>query len=140
MREMTKLIETSEQKRDEAENERKEAVEKIWVLREIIRDLESQVETKNAVEDELRKLVVELEDVIKQQTSTVDGLNRQLEGCKGGEGDDVHLLKERIVYLENEAQKLRLNNELVGSEGALREIQLQVSFNYLFDVRVYLIC
>ncbi|KAK9719890.1 Pericentrin-AKAP-450 domain of centrosomal targeting protein [Popillia japonica] len=127
MREMTKLIETSEQKRDEAENERKEAVEKIWVLREIIRDLESQVETKNAVEDELRKLVVELEDVIKQQTSTVDGLNRQLEGCKGGEGDDVHLLKERIVYLENEAQKLRLNNELVGSEGALREIQLQLN-------------
>lgn len=124
MREMTKLIEASEQKREEVENERKEAVDKIWVLRDIIRDLEFQIETKNEVETQLKKLVAELEEVIEQQTKSVDDLNRQLEECKGDA--DAHLLKERIVYLEKEAQKLRLNSELVGSEGALKEIQIQV--------------
>ncbi|GJQ85464.1 hypothetical protein Trydic_g23887 [Trypoxylus dichotomus] len=125
MREMTKLIELGEQKREEVENERKEAVDKIWVLRDIIRDLEYQVEAKTEVETELKRLVGELEDVIGQQTRAIDESNRQLEACKGDA--DAHLLKERIVYLENEAQKLRLNSELAGGEGALKELQLQLN-------------
>ncbi|KRT83145.1 hypothetical protein AMK59_3492, partial [Oryctes borbonicus] len=125
MREMTKLIELGEQKREEVENERKEAVDKIWVLRDIIRDLEYRVEVKAEVEAELKKLVAELEDVIEQQTRAIDESNRQLEECKGDV--DVRTLKERIVYLENEAQKLRLNSELAGGEGALKELQSQLN-------------
>lgn len=125
MREMTKLIEASEQKREEVENERKEAVDKIWVLRDIIRDLECQVETKAEVETELKRIITELEEVVKQQTKNVEELSGELEATKGD--GDAQLLKERIIHLESEAQKLRLNSELIGGEGALKEIQIQVN-------------
>ena len=124
MREMTKLMEANEHRRQETETERKEAVEKIGVLRDIILDLELQVEAKTKAEIELRSIVNELEEVIRQQGKVGDEMSKQLESYKYG--PDLHQLKERVVYLENESQQLRLNSELAGGDGILKDIQAQV--------------
>lgn len=133
---MSALIEANELRQQEIDNERKEAVEKIWVLRDIIRDLEAQVEAKTAVELELRKVVVDLENAVRQQTESNVELNQQLDSIKGV--PDAQQFQEHIARLEDEVQRLRLNSELAGSEGALRKFKSQVSN---FDVVVeYLVC
>lgn len=124
MREMTKLMEANEHRRQETETERKEAVEKIGVLRDIILDLELQVEVKTKAEAELKTIINELEEVIRQQGKVGDELSQQLESYRSG--PDLHQLKERVVYLENESQQLRLNSELAGGDGILKDIQTQV--------------
>lgn len=124
MREMSRLIEVNETKQQEIEAERQEAVEKIHVLRDIIRDLEAQVEAKAESEAALRSVIVELENVVKQQNKTNVELNKQLEALKGV--PDEKEFREHIAHLEEEVQRLRLSEELVGSEGALKQIKLQV--------------
>lgn len=128
MREMSKLIEDNELKQQEIETERKEAVEKIYMLRDIIRDLESQVESKTKNEAGLYEIIAELENAVKQQTRSNADLNEQLDSVKGV--PDAKQYQEHIVHLEEEIQQLRLNAELVGSEGALKQIKLQVCIEY----------
>lgn len=124
MREMSRLIEENDTKQQQLETERQEAIEKIHVLRDIIRDLEVQVESKAETEAALRTCIVELENVVKQQTKTNVELNRQLEAVKGV--PDEKEFREHIAHLEEEVQRLRLSEELVGSEGELKQIKLQV--------------
>lgn len=124
MREMSRLIEENETRQQEIEAERQEAVEKIHVLRDIIRDLEGQVEAKAESEAALRSVIIELENVVKQQNKTNVELSKQLEGLKGV--PDEKEFREHIAHLEEEVQRLRLSEELVGSEGALKQIKLQV--------------
>lgn len=127
MREMSRLIQENETKQQEIEAERLEAIEKVQVLRDIIRDLESQVETKTESEAALRCMIIELENVIKQQSKTNVELSKQLEMLKVV--PDEKEFREHIAHLEEELQRLRLTEELIGSEGALKQIKLQVKIN-----------
>lgn len=124
MREMSRRIEENELKQQEIEAERQEAIEKIHVLRDIIRDLEAQVEVKAESEATLRSVIVELENVVKQQNKTNLELTKQLETLKGV--PDEKEFREHIAHLEEEVQRLRLSEELIGSEGALKQIKLQL--------------
>lgn len=129
MQDMTKLMEANEQKQQEVDNERKEAVEKIHVLRDIIRDLEAQLEAKNETENELKNFAEQLEEIVRQQSKANDELTQQLSVYKNV--PDAQQYQEHIETLEEELQKLRLNSELAGSEGALKQIKLQVTIYYL---------
>lgn len=136
MRDMTKLMDENEAKTKEIEAERQEAIDKIFVLRDIIRDLEGQVEAKNESEAELKAVVVELEEVIKQQIKSVEELNRQVEDVRSG--TELQHLKDHIAQLEDELQRLRLSSEYIGSEGALKQIKTQASRrNLLQCINIY---
>lgn len=134
MRDMTKLMEENERKQQEVENEHKEAVEKIYVLREIIRDLESQIETKVENETDLKKVIAELEAIINQQTKTVEELSQELGVLRSG--PDASQCQEIISRLEGELKIFKLNSELTGNESVLQHIKIQVCsmvFETIFD-------
>lgn len=132
MRDMTKLMDENEAKTKEIEAERQEAIDKIFVLRDIIRDLEGQVETKNESEAELKAVIAELEEVIKQQIKTVEELNRQVEDVRSGA--ELQHLKDHIRQLEDELQRRRLSSEYIGSDGALKQIKTQASRKNLYNL------
>lgn len=125
MNDMTKFMKENDAKQQEIENERKEAVDKIYILREIIRDLESQVETKVENETQLKNVITELESLINQQTKLNDELTEELTSLKSG--PDGKKCQEIIVQLEEELQKFKLNAELTGNESVLEHIKIQVS-------------
>ncbi|KAJ3623780.1 hypothetical protein MTP99_017443 [Tenebrio molitor] len=120
LRDMSKLTDVAERRCKEAENERKEAVDKIFELRDIIRDLEDQVKTKTTSEEELRNIVNELEVIVKHQVS--DEANRP------PDVSDIEHFRQYVGNLETEVQMLRLNNEIAGGEGAIQQIK-----NHLCD-------
>lgn len=111
-------------KYNEVESEKKEAIEKIFVLRDIIRDLESQIETKTETEAALRSLIAQLEDIIGQQTKANDELGQHLASLRGT--SQTQQFQKHIESLEDEVQRLRLTTEFAGSEGALKQIKTQV--------------
>jgi uncharacterized coiled-coil DUF342 family protein len=118
---MSKLTDVAERRCKEAENERKEAVDKIFELRDIIRDLEDQVKTKTTSEEELRNIVNELEVIVKHQVS--DEANRP------PDVSDIEHFRQYVGNLETEVQMLRLNNEIAGGEGAIQQIKNHVMEN-----------
>ncbi|RZC43306.1 myosin-9-like, partial [Asbolus verrucosus] len=124
LRDMSKLVEATERRCKEAESERKEAVDKIFELRDIIRDLEEQVRAKADTEEELKNIVAELELIVKHQAS--DESDRHLETIR--DVSDIEQLHRYIGSLEGEVQKLRLTSEIAGSEGAIQQIK-----NHLCD-------
>lgn len=104
------------------ECERNEAIDKIKVLRDIIRELEQQNDTKIKEIDEFSETVDQLQCIIKQQHATIADLKQNpLDNIS-----DAQELRKHINKLENELQQLRLSNELAGSEGAIKQFQLQV--------------
>ncbi|KAF5283599.1 hypothetical protein FQR65_LT13805 [Abscondita terminalis] len=125
MREMSKVIEENEIKRNEVELEKKEAIEKVFVLRDIIRDLEAQVETKAESEVELKFVIEQLQDIIKQQSATNDELNQHLSSVKNIQ--EVKNYQKHVEQLEDEIQRLKLNTEFAGSEGVLKQLKAQLS-------------
>lgn len=124
MNDMTKLMKENDVKQQEIENERKEAIDKIYVLREIIRDLESQIENKTENELQLKNVINELENVINRQTKLNEELTEELTTLKSG--PDGKKCEEIIVQLEEELQKFKLNAELTGNETVLQHIKIQV--------------
>lgn len=133
MRDMTKLMEENETKQQEVEKERKEAIEKIYDLRDIIRDLETQLEAKLINENQLKKLIEELEEVVQQQTKLNAELTQELTTLKAE--PDSKQCQELIIKLEDELKKLRLNAEFVGNEDFLQHIKIQ-----LFDIESSIDC
>ncbi|KAK4873718.1 hypothetical protein RN001_013078 [Aquatica leii] len=130
MREMSKLIDDNEIKRNEIELERKEAIEKVFVLRDIIRDLEAQVEKKTENEAELNTVILQLQDIVKQQKKANDELSS---GKNAGEGRSY---QKHVEQLEDEIQRLKLNAEFAGSEGVLKQLKAQLSeFEHIIDER-----
>ncbi|KAF5306240.1 hypothetical protein FQA39_LY08938 [Lamprigera yunnana] len=125
MREMSKVIEENDVKRNEVEVEKKEAIEKILVLREIIRDLESQVEAKIENETELKVVITQLENLLKQQNQVNEELNRQVSTVHNIK--DAESFQQHIHQLEDEIQRLKLNTEFAGSEGALKQLKNQLN-------------
>ncbi|XP_044760677.1 pericentrin-like isoform X2 [Coccinella septempunctata] len=126
LKETASLLKVQEDKLKEVEAEKDEAVEKIFFLRDVIRELESQLKAKTETEAELRNLISDLELVITQQTAeTAEGEDRS----EDVDGSETRRYREHIRSLEAEVQKLRLGQELVGTEGALREFR-----NQLFEI------
>ncbi|KAJ8915115.1 hypothetical protein NQ315_000367, partial [Exocentrus adspersus] len=110
-------------KRRDVESERNEAVDKIKVLRDIIRELELQVETKSAEVEECLNAIRNLECIVEQQERSINDLKQ---GDSFGDVSDIHRLRWHIESLEAELQQSRVNAELAGSEGALNQIRTQL--------------
>ncbi|KAJ8981749.1 hypothetical protein NQ317_004929 [Molorchus minor] len=133
LQDMTKLLAEEARKCKELETERNEAIEKIKVLRDIIRELEQQNETKAKEVENCLDVIQRLECIVDQQHRTINEL-RQNDSLK--EFSDIHELRKHIEDLESELQQSRVNAELAGSEGALKQIKTQLfEFEETLDKR-----
>lgn len=120
---MTKNLDEESQRCREFESERNEAVEKIKLLRDIIRDLEVKCESKCKEVDHLVAKINKLECIIEEQERSVNDV-RQSESFK--DISDLNELYRHIENLEAELQQLRMNSELAGSDGVSLQIKKQV--------------
>jgi len=84
-------------KRDKFEVELKASIDKIFVLREIISDLETQVQTKALNEQVLEEKSKQLEDYVKMQMRSQDALQQEVHSLKTDVGEGY---KARIRQLE----------------------------------------
>ncbi|KAL6263194.1 hypothetical protein P5V15_005994, partial [Pogonomyrmex californicus] len=109
MREMSSLMSDTEAKKSEKESELKAAVDKIWVLREIIADLEQQLQTKIKKEESLQMQISQLETVITAQTKNQQELVQELDAIKSG-SENRHL-NEQIGHLQEELSRHKLSSE-----------------------------
>ncbi|XP_012524431.1 A-kinase anchor protein 9 isoform X3 [Monomorium pharaonis] len=109
MREMSSLMSDTEAKRSEKESELKAAVDKIWVLRDIIGDLEQQLQVKSEKEEALQMQINQLEAVITAQTKNQQELVQELDAIKSG-SENRHL-SEQINHLQEELNKHKLSSE-----------------------------
>lgn len=125
MRDMSVLITESETKKTVVESELKEAIDKIWVLRDIIRDLETQIDEKTKAEKDLVKVNAQLQEKIKEQLKYNEDLCSELESfkCRG----DNEYLSQHIHELEDELNRLRINTELAGPDGIAKKIKCQLN-------------
>lgn len=123
MRDMTLVMNECETKKVDIENELKEAIDKIWVLRDIIRDLESQIEEKTKTEVDLKNIVTQLEDKINFETKHNEELIEKVHALNGAPGNQY---QEIIRKLEAENQKLKVSSELIGPDGVLKQVKTQV--------------
>nr|CAH7720562.1 unnamed protein product [Callosobruchus chinensis] len=120
--ELTSALTEQVQKYKELEVERNEAVEKIKILRDIIRELENQTEIKTNEVQDLVQTVKRLENLLDQNENSSE--EKKDTSC---ETDAVEKeLRRHIEYLENELQQLRIYAELAGSEGALQKIRTEL--------------
>ncbi|XP_032673747.1 A-kinase anchor protein 9-like isoform X3 [Odontomachus brunneus] len=109
MREMSSLMSDTEAKKSEKESELKAAIDKIWVLREIITDLEQQLQVKIEREESLQVQIGQLETVITAQTKNQQELVQELDAIKSG--SESRQLNEQISHLEEELHKHKLSSE-----------------------------
>ncbi|KAL6435526.1 hypothetical protein ACFW04_005475 [Cataglyphis niger] len=109
MREMSSLMSDTEAKKSEKESELKAAVDKIWVLRDIIADLEQRLQDKTEREESLQLQISQLEAVITAQTKNQQDLVQELDTIKSGT-ENRHL-NEQINHLQEELSKHKLSSE-----------------------------
>ncbi|XP_076652760.1 uncharacterized protein LOC143359027 isoform X3 [Halictus rubicundus] len=132
MREMSSLMSDTEAKKVETESELKAAIEKIWVLRDIITDLEQQLEVKSEKEESLQLQIGQLETVIAAQTKNQQELVQELDTVKMS--IESKQLNEHINHLQEELRKHKLSSEqfnvnstaLKQMKSELREMQVQL--------------
>lgn len=87
-----------ERQNKELDCELKEAVAKIWELKDIIRDLEQQITVKVDREDILNSQIQQLEEVIVAQTKNQQDLVQELEIVKSG--NENAQLSDHIGHLQ----------------------------------------
>ncbi|XP_050514022.1 golgin subfamily A member 4 isoform X2 [Diabrotica virgifera virgifera] len=122
LQEKTTAFEASCHKLKDLEDELTEAVEKIKELREIIRNLEIQSETKSVKIQEYLDTINKLQNIIANEHGVGDGKD-----CDASKDvSDIGELYRHIEHLETELHKLRLNSELAGNEGATKQISTQL--------------
>ncbi|XP_050446961.1 A-kinase anchor protein 9-like isoform X3 [Cataglyphis hispanica] len=109
MREMSSLMSDTEAKKSEKESELKAAVDKIWVLRDIIADLEQRLQDKTEREESLQLQISQLEAVITAQTKNQQDLVQELDTIKSG--TESRHLNEQINHLQEELNKHKLSSE-----------------------------
>ncbi|XP_049849685.1 A-kinase anchor protein 9-like isoform X10 [Schistocerca gregaria] len=122
----THLLHSEETSRkEEIEGELKAAVDKIWVLREIITELEHQVEQRSQRETELEQRVESLQAILEQQTQNHQRLAEELDSLRIDSGSIE--LTQHINRLEDELQKHRLHVEQLQSNStAIQEMKTQL--------------
>ncbi|XP_037934627.1 golgin subfamily A member 4 isoform X5 [Teleopsis dalmanni] len=104
IRELTQQLQESNAKREKFEVELKASIDKIFVLREIITELETQVETKALNEHVLGEKVKEMESFIFSQTRSNETLQNEVISLKTEIDQDY---QERIRGLEEKLQNIR---------------------------------
>lgn len=102
-------LEESENKKLKLETDLKDSLNKIYDLREIITELESQIESKTKQEAIFLSRIKELEAFIDTQSNANDTLTHEVETLKLNMDEQAFL--ERINFLEGELKKLRPSGE-----------------------------
>ncbi|KAG4070360.1 hypothetical protein HA402_006502 [Bradysia odoriphaga] len=108
IKEMTLSISDYEDKKQQLENDLKASIDKIFVLREIIAELEKQVETKSANENAMTEKIKSLETYANAQSHTNESLHDEMESLKT---EMVTNYRERISSLEEQLQNARPSAE-----------------------------
>lgn len=106
-KELTSSVSELEQQKTKFENDLKTSVDKIYELREIIVDLESQVATKTLNEEVLHGKCIELENRITSQTIANESLR-----------DELHKLDSEILNKSNAAEYSSHSDNFVGDPAA----------------------
>lgn len=123
VKEMTTILSDNDEKKLKLETELKASIDKIFDLREIISELETQIESNKLNEHVFCEKVKELESYIAQQSKTNDTLHHELESIKSDV--DIKGYTERVANLE-EQLRLRTSSEqslvLEQMTGQLRDI------------------
>ncbi|XP_075162391.1 pericentrin-like protein isoform X3 [Haematobia irritans] len=104
IRDLTQHLHESNAKRDKFEVELKASIDKIFVLREIISDLETQVETKALNEHVMGEKVKQLEEYLNSQSHSTEALQMEVQSLKG---EIEHGYQARINQLEEKLQNIR---------------------------------
>lgn len=102
-------IKENDTKKLKLETDLKDSLNKIYDLREIITELESQIESKTKQETTFCDRIKELEAYINAQSHANDTLTHEIETLKLNIDEQAFL--ERITYLEGELKKLRPSGE-----------------------------
>ncbi|XP_062136622.1 pericentrin isoform X7 [Drosophila sulfurigaster albostrigata] len=102
LRDVNQQLSESNAKRDKFEVELKASIDKIFVLREIISDLETQVQTKALNEQVMEEKSKQLEDYVKLQMRSQDALQQEVHSLKTDIGEGY---KSRIRQLEKKLQQ-----------------------------------
>ncbi|XP_011314815.1 A-kinase anchor protein 9 isoform X3 [Fopius arisanus] len=118
MREMTSQISDTELKKSETESELKAAVDKIWILRDIIVDLEQQIQGKSDQEELLLSQISHLKEVISSQSHSHQELVDELDQLKS----DSH-----ISHLQSELQRHQMSSEhFTVNSAALKQMKSEL--------------
>ncbi|XP_037890301.1 protein MLP1 isoform X5 [Glossina fuscipes] len=104
MRGLTKKLQDSINKSDKFEVELKASIDKIFVLREIISDLETQIEAKALNEHVMSEKVKELENYINLQNRSNDTLQSEVQSLR----TEIECgYQMRVKQLEDKLQNIR---------------------------------
>lgn len=104
----TQILNFVEQKA-KYEKDLKDSIDKVYELREIISDLELQVQSKTLNENVMAEKCRELESYISHQNQANESLKDELEGARSDVGADGYA--ERIRYLEDQLKLTRPSAE-----------------------------
>lgn len=107
-----------EDKKQKLENDLKASVDKIFVLREIISELETQNESKLLNEHVLNEKVKELEGYIHSQNRTNESLHLEVESLRTEV--DHHAYNEKITSLE---EQLKMSNNSTAQNVVLEQLK-----------------
>ncbi|XP_076684235.1 uncharacterized protein LOC143377145 isoform X2 [Andrena cerasifolii] len=125
MRDLSSLMSDTEAKKTETEVELKAAIDKIWVLREIITDLEQQLQIKTEKDESLQLQIHQLETVIAAQTKNQHELVQELDSVKMS-SESKHL-NEHINHLQEELRKHKLSTEQFNvNSSALKQMKIEL--------------
>ncbi|KAM7357976.1 pericentrin-like protein isoform 3-T3 [Cochliomyia hominivorax] len=124
VRDLTQKLQESTSKRDKFEIELKASIDKIFVLREIISDLETQVETKALNEHVMGEKVKQLEEFINTQSRSNETLQSEVQSLKTEieQNYQVHInqLEEKLQNIRPSAEQSLIMDQVVEQ---LRDIE-----------------
>lgn len=103
VKEMTTILSDNDEKKLKLETELKASIDKIFVLREIISELETQIESKTLNEHVYCEKVKELEFYIATQSKANDTLHQELESIKSDV--DIKGYTEKVANLEEQLRQ-----------------------------------
>ncbi|XP_012253145.2 A-kinase anchor protein 9 isoform X3 [Athalia rosae] len=136
MHEMSSMMSEAEARKSEVESELKAAIDKIWVLRDIITDLEQQVQMKTQREEVLQNQIDQLKEEINAQTRNQQELTQELDAIKMGSENSQ--LNEHISHLQEELRKHKISAEHFDvNSSALKQMKMELrDMDIQFDKRI----
>lgn len=108
LKEMSSVIESYKINNAKLQTELKASIDKIYDLREIICELETQIKSKNSNQDVLLERLRALEVYMNDQTTANDSLQHEVESLKT---EITPVYKEKIKHLEEQLQSLQSTAE-----------------------------